>query len=243
MASRQSDLTGKVILVTGAAKRIGRGIALRLAERGARVLIHYGESVEEARKTSAECGGAPLYRANLEKVGEIEAMFREIGEQHGRLDGLVNNAARFTRFDPMEITEADWDFIHAVNLKAVFFSCQQGAKLMRKSGGGRIVNISSLGGIRPWAEHAHYCASKAGVIMLTKALAKAFAPEITVNSVAPGVIPFGPVDERAQAMIAATPAQRPGTAEEIADAVIYFLTATNFVTGQLLAVDGGLSQK
>src|SRR5206468_10181047 len=193
---------------------------------GARVLIHYGESEQEARKTASECGDAPLFRANLEKISEIEAMFRRIEQQEGRLDGLVNNAARFTRFDPMDITEADWDFIHSVNLKAVFFCCQQGARLMRKAGGGRIVNISSLGGIRPWSEHAHYCASKAGVVMLTRALAKAFAPEITVNSVAPGVIPFGPIDERAQAMIAATPARRAGTAEEIADAVIYFLNTS-----------------
>jgi len=237
MASRPSELAGKVVLVTGAAKRIGRGIALRLAAEGARVLIHYGESEEEARKL-----GAPIFRANLERVSEIVEMFRQIEQQEGRLDALVNNAARFTRFDPMDITEADWDFIHAVNLKAVFFCCQQGARLMRKSGGGRIVNISSLGGIRPWAEHAHYCASKAGVIMLTRALAKAFAPEITVNSVAPGVIPFGETDQRIDSMIRQTPARRAGTADEIADAVVYFLKATNFVTGQLLAVDGGLSQ-
>src|SRR4029453_5402909 len=127
----------------------------------------------------------------------------------------------------MEITEADWDFIHAVNLKATFFCCQHGARLMLKASGGRIVNISSLGGIRPWAEHAHYCASKAGVIMLTQALAKAFAPDITVNSVAPGVIRFGEIEERAQVLIRATPAQRHGTGEEVADAVSYFLTATN----------------
>jgi NAD(P)-dependent dehydrogenase (short-subunit alcohol dehydrogenase family) len=243
MANKLSNLSGKVILVTGAAKRIGRGIALRLASEGARVLIHYGESADAARETAAECGGAPLYRANLEKVSEITAMFQQIERHEGRLDGLVNNAARFTIFDPMDITEADWDFIHSVNLKATFFCCQQGAKLMRKSGGGPIVNISSLGGIRPWAEHAHYCASKAGVIMLTRALAKAFAPQITVNSVAPGVILFGEPDSRAAAMIQATPAGRGGTAEEIADAVIYFLGASNFVTGQLLAIDGGLSQK
>jgi NAD(P)-dependent dehydrogenase (short-subunit alcohol dehydrogenase family) len=161
----------------------------------------------------------------------------------GRLDGLVNNAARFTRFDPLDISEKDWDFIHSVNLKAVFFCCQNGARLMRKTGGGRIVNISSLGGIRPWAEHAHYCASKAGVIMLTRALAKAFAPEITVNSVAPGVIPFDDIDERGKRMIEATPAKRGGTPAEIADAVMFFLKATSFVTGQTLAVDGGLSQK
>jgi NAD(P)-dependent dehydrogenase (short-subunit alcohol dehydrogenase family) len=235
MANKPSELSGKVVLVTGAAKRIGRGIALRLAAEGARVLVHYGGSEHEARAM-----GFPVFQANLEKVSEIEKMFRQIERQEGRLDGLVNNAARFTRFDPMDITEADWDFIHSVNLKAVFFSCQQAARLMRKSGAGRIVNISSLGGIRPWAEHAHYCASKAGVIMLTRALAKAFAPEITVNSVAPGVIPFGDPDARAASMIVNTPARRGGTPDEIADAVIYFLTASNFVTGQLLAVDGGL---
>src|SRR5882672_5478315 len=101
MASRPSELAGKVVLVTGAAKRIGRGIALRLAAEGARVLIHYGGSEKEALATAAECGGAPVFRANLEKVAEIEALFRQIEEQEGRLDGLVNNAARFTRFDPM----------------------------------------------------------------------------------------------------------------------------------------------
>jgi 3-oxoacyl-[acyl-carrier protein] reductase/pteridine reductase len=125
----------------------------------------------------------------------------------------------------------------------VFFCCQNAARLMKKTGGGRIVNISSLGGIRPWAGHAHYCASKAGVIMLTRALAKAFAPEITVNSVAPGVIPFDDIDECGKRMIAATPARRGGTPAEVAGAVTYFLTASNFITGQVLAVDGGLSQK
>ncbi|MGD0365615.1 MAG: SDR family oxidoreductase [Bryobacteraceae bacterium] len=243
MANPPSDFEGKVVLVTGAAKRIGRGIALHLARAGARVAIHYGNSEAEARATAAECGGAPLYRANLESVAEIERMFRAVEDTLGRLDGLVNNAARFTRRDPLEVTEADWDFIHAVNLKAVFFCCQNGARLMRKSGGGRIVNISSLGGLRPWADHAHYCASKAGVIMLTRALAKAFAPEITVNSVAPGVIPFGELDAQAIGMIKATPAGRGGTPDEIADAVAYFLRASNFITGQIMAVDGGLSQR
>ncbi|MBM3787016.1 MAG: SDR family oxidoreductase [Acidobacteria bacterium] len=238
-----ASLEGKTILVTGAAKRIGRSIALRLHAEGARVAIHYSTSEAGARQTAAECGNAPLYRANLESVAEIEAMFREIDATLGPLDGLVNNAARFTRFDPLEITEADWDFIHDVNLKAVFFCCQQAARRMKSRGHGRIVNISSLGGLRPWAEHAHYCASKAGVVMLTRALAKAFGPEIGVNSVAPGVIPFGEWNDAMEAMVRATPAGRPGTGAEIADAVVYFLTASNFVTGQILAVDGGLSQR
>lgn len=232
-------LDGRVILVTGAAKRIGRGIALRLAREGARVVIHYGNSEAEARATAKECGGARMVRANLEHVAEIERMFEEVGH----LDGLVNNAARFTTIDPLKLTEADWDFIHSVNLKATFFCCQQAARRMLAGDGGRIVNISSLGGIRPWSQNAHYCASKAGVIMMTRALAKSFAPKVTVNSVAPGVIPFGELDDRAKRLIEKTPARRGGTADEIADAVLFFLTASNFVTGQLLAVDGGLSQK
>lgn len=229
--------------MTGAAKRIGRDIAIRLSREGANVAIHYNGSEAEVRETSALCGFAPFFKANLERVSEIEPLFENVIKRFGRIDGLVNNAARYTRKDPLEITEADWDFIHSVNLKATFFCCQQGAKrMLGNPDGGRIVNISSLGGIRPWADHAHYCASKAGVIMLTRALAKAWAPKITVNSVAPGVIPFGPHDEEIDRLIAKTPAERAGTGEEIADAVAYFLAGPNFVTGQVLAVDGGLSQ-
>jgi NAD(P)-dependent dehydrogenase (short-subunit alcohol dehydrogenase family) len=236
-------LVGRVILVTGAAKRIGRGIALRLAREGARVAIHYSTSEAEARATAAECGNAPLFRADLEKVSEIERLFADVQKHFGKLDGLVNNAARFMLRDPLKITEADWDFVHSVNLKASFFCCQQAARIMLPAGKGRIVNMSSLGGIRAWPQHAHYCASKAGVIHMTRALAQAWAPKITVNSVAPGVIPFGEPDERVKRLIAKTPAGRAGTADEIADAVVFFLTASDFITGQVLAVDGGLSQK
>ena len=238
------DLAGKVVLVTGAARRIGRSIALRLHREGARVLIHYSTSQAEAGRTAAECGGAPSYRANLESVDKIKAMFAQIASREGRLDALVNNAARFTAADPLKLAEADWDSIHDVNLKATFFCSQQAALLMRRNpgGAGRIVNISSMGAFLAWPEHAHYCASKAGVVALTRVLDKALAPAITVNSVAPGVIPFEEVNEpRIQAMARATPAGRPGTGAEIAVAVVYFLTASNFVTGQVLQVDGGLS--
>ncbi len=231
------------VLVTGSARRIGRAIAIELARRGFSVAIHYNTSREEAEKVARECGDAPVFQADLGKVEEIRRLFAEVRERFGLLDCLVNNAARFTSVDPLEITEQDWDFIHDVNLKATFFCCQEGARQMREMGRGRIVNISSLGGIRPWAEHVHYCASKAGVIMLTKALAKAFAPEITVNSVAPGVIAFEDVDAEAQAMIKATPMRRAGKAEEVAEAVHFFLTAPDFITGQILTVDGGLSQR
>jgi NAD(P)-dependent dehydrogenase (short-subunit alcohol dehydrogenase family) len=232
----------KVILVTGAAKRIGRSIALRLAAEGARVAIHYNGSEKEARATAAECGNAPVFRANLESVTEIRAMFEDVAKRLGRLDGLVNNAARYTTIDPLAIEERDWDFIHSVNLKSVFFCCQAAAKIML-AGGGHIVNISSLGALKPWADNAHYCASKAGVVMLTRALAKAWAPKISVNSVAPGVIPFDQIDERIEQFIAATPAGRAGTGDEVAEAVLFFLKSTKFITGQLVAVDGGLSQR
>lgn len=237
-------LSGRTVLVTGAARRIGKGIALRLAREGARVAIHYGGSAGEAEAVARQCGnGSEAFQADLESVAAIVEMFAEVQRRFGRLDGLVNNAARFTKMDPMKVTEADWDFIHSVNLKAVFFCCQQGGKLMRESGGGQIVNISSLGGIRPWPEHAHYCASKAGVIHMTRALARAFAPQISVNSVAPGVIPFAEADsEEIHHLVEQTPAGRAGTADEIADAVLFFLAGTKFITGQVLAVDGGLSQ-
>ena len=169
--------------MTGAAKRIGRSIALRLAAEGARVLIHYNGSEREARATAEECGGAPLFRANLESVGEIRKMFERVGP----IDGLVNNAARFTRIDPLKIEETDWDFIHSVNLKSVFFVARRRRGWLAGDGG-HIVNISSLGALKPWVENAHYCSSKAGVVMLTRVLAKAWAPKISVNSVAPGVI-------------------------------------------------------
>ena len=243
MENQPSSLEGKVVLVTGGAKRIGRGIALRLAREGARVAIHYNHSEAEARETAEQCGGAALFRANLERVSEIEAMFADLESRMGSLYGLVNNAARFTRRDMLDMTEEDWDFILDVNLKAVFFCAKEAALRMKKTGEGRIVNISSLGGIRPWAQRVHYSASKAGVIMLTRAMAKALAPAITVNSIAPGVIPFHDIDPEGLGMIEDTPARRGGSPGEIADAVVYFLKASNFVTGQLLAVDGGLSLK
>lgn len=231
------------VLVTGAARRIGRAIAIELAAKGFQVAIHYNTSREQAEEVSRQCGNGPLFQADLASVDDIRRMFREVRARFGLLHCLVNNAGRFAGIDPLNITEADWDYIHSVNLKGTFFCCQEGARQMSELGSGRIVNISSLGGIRPWAEHAHYCASKAGLIMLTRALSKAWAPEIAVNSVAPGVIPFEDMDDRLDVLIKATPMQRAGTAEEVADAVHYFLTCPQFITGQTLAVDGGLSQR
>ncbi|MCX6593908.1 MAG: SDR family oxidoreductase [Acidobacteria bacterium] len=232
-----------IVLVTGAAKRVGRAIAKSLAAADYQVLIHYNGSRLEAEKTAEECGGAELFQADLGSVDAIRGLFQEVRERVGRLDAFVANAARFTKFNVLDITEQDWDFIHDVNLKATFFCCQQAAKLILDTAGkGRIVTISSGGGIRPWPEHVHYCAAKAGVIHMTRAMAVALAPQISVNSVAPGVIPFGEEnDPPVAALIARTPAGRAGLGSEIGEAVLSFLQASRFTTGQVLSVDGGLA--
>lgn len=234
-----TGLHGRRVLVTGSAKRIGRAIVRRLYAEGASVLIHYGGSGDAALELSAECGDAPVFQADLSKVSEIERLFREVGP----IDCLVNNAARFTKIDPLLVTEADWDFIHSTNLKAYFFCAQQAARqMLSQEGGGRIVNISSIGGVEAWPMHVHYCASKAGVIHMTRAMARAWAPKISVNSVAPGAVPFEEAGTAAlQELKAKTPAGRFGTGDDVADAVLFYLTASSFVTGQLTIVDGGLT--
>ena len=236
-------IRGKVVAVTGAGKRIGRSVALELARHGARVAVHYRDSATEAERTAGECGGR-AFQADLAQVSAIRRLFEEISHAYGRLDALVNNAAVFRAVDPLETTEEDWDAIHDVNLKGTFFCCQTAARLMVRSGGGRIVNIGSLGGLRPWSRHVPYCVSKAGVVMLTQALAKALAPDITVNAIAPGVIHFGEdLPEEIAHLIRITPMRRQGTGEDIADAVRLLLEGPSFVTGQILAVDGGLGLK
>lgn len=233
------SLKDKVILVTGGAKRIGRSVALQLVAEGARVVVHYNESERQAREVSPD-----IVNANLESVTEIRAMFDDVASRFGRLDALVNNAGRFARIDPLKVEESDWDFIHSVNLKATFFCNQAAAKIMlQQDDGGRIVNLSSLGALKAWPLSSHYCASKAGVVMLTRALASAWAPKVSVNTVAPGVIPFDLRDETIDRFIANTPAGRAGTGDEVAEAVLFYLKSTRFITGQLTAVDGGLSLK
>ena len=235
-------MDGKVVLVTGAAKRIGHAIALALGRAGAKVAVHYRTSKAEALRTAEACGGR-VFQADLADAKQIERLFAAVYDSHGRLDALVNNAARYAKTPILETKPADWDALHNANLRAVYFCCQAAARIMlEQREGGRIVNLSSLGGLRPWAGYAPYNASKAGVIHMTRSLAKELAPKISVNSVAPGVIEFSDDHEPSvQRMIDATPMQRHGTGEEIAEAVLFFLTATPFITGQTLAVDGGLS--
>lgn len=234
-------LEGQVALVTGGAKRIGRSIGLRLAADGADVVVNYNSSQADAEAVVREIRAlgrrAIAVRADVARGAEVRKLFAAVESEFGRLDILVNNAGAFFTARFQELTEEQWDRIMNANLKSQFLCAQAAAAIMKRQGRGRIINISSLGGMLAWPAFTHYCVSKAGVIMLTKCLARGLAPEIQVNSVAPGTIQFEgePPD---QEYIARTPLRRTGKGEEIADAVAYFAKA-EFVTGQVLAVDGG----
>ena len=239
MAGKQ--LTGQVALVTGAAKRLGRSIALRFAAEGAAVVVNYKSSKKEAdavvREIRSLGGKAAAVQANVSRRADVRKLFAAVKKQFGRLDILVNNAGEFFPVKFEEITDAQWDGILDTNLKSQFLCAQAAAPLMKSQGRGRIINLSSLGGILPWPTYTHYCVSKAGSIMLTRCLARALAPEILVNSVAPGTIQF-PSDAPDEEYIHRVPLRRTGTGEDIADAALYLATA-DFVTGQVLVVDGG----
>jgi len=238
-------LGGQAALVTGAGRRIGRAIALRLAAEGARVAVHYGHSKDQASAVVAEIqaagGEAFSVQAELTRIGDIARLFGEAERRFGGLDILVNNAAVFSPTVLPETTEVQWDHVVDSNVKAQFFCAQRAAPLLTRSGRGRIVNFASLGGLLAWPKYTAYCVSKAGVIMLTRCLARELAPAVTVNAIAPGTISF-PDDppELAEGFIRQAPLKRTGSPEDIADAVSYLVHAP-FVTGQVLVVDGGRS--
>jgi NAD(P)-dependent dehydrogenase (short-subunit alcohol dehydrogenase family) len=236
-------LTGQTALVTGAAKRIGRAIALRLAKAGANVAITYRESQPEAENTVRELAAfdvdASAIRCDLREPEEITQAVASVIEEFGQLDLLVNNAGAFASEALEKISVEQWDGMFATNTRAPFLVAQAAYPHLRASRG-RIINIGSLGGIHPWATHAHYCTSKAALHMLSQTMAKAWAPEISVNCVAPGMIVQGEVSAAYEHFAQKTPMQRNGSAEDVAAAVFFFATAPHFITGQLLAVDGGL---
>jgi 3-oxoacyl-[acyl-carrier protein] reductase/pteridine reductase len=236
-------LKGKTALVTGAAKRIGRSLALALAAEGADVAITYRSSEAEAQETVnaiKKLGGrATAVYCDLGDPacvrGSVDAAIGELG----RIDLLVNNAGLFKTLPLESITLEQWDAMLNTNTRGPFLMAQAAhAELKQRQG--RIVNIGSLGGLHPWATHGHYCVSKAALHMLTKTMAKAWAPEITVNCVAPGMIVNGEVDPGYEHFVEKTPMRRNGTPEDVAAAVLFFATGPRFITGQVLTVDGGL---
>ncbi len=246
------SLRGRIALVTGAGRGIGRAVALALAEQGVRVGVHYNRSEAGAREVAGAIRGlggeAELFRADLADRSQVEALFAGVAARFGGLDILVNNAAVFTRTPALELSAEEWGHVLGVNLSAVFFCCQAAARLMlAQPEGGVIVNLASGGGLHPrpgYEISAAYGASKAGVVMLTRRLALEWAPKVRVNGVAPGIIDSKPtpmpaeVRERFARLV---PLGRVGTPEEVA-AVVLFLASdeARYITGQTVVVDGGI---
>lgn len=240
-------LEDQVALVTGGARRIGRSIAVALAAAGARVAVGYRSSESGARHTvgqiERQVGRARAFRADIRRPAGVKRLVAAAERELGPVDILVNNAGIFAPRAWGRITEADWDRFQDINLKAQFFAAQAVARGMKRRGRGKIVNLASLGGLRPWPSYIPYCVSKAGVIMLTRCLARALAPEVQVNAVAPGTIQF-PGEEPDPAMreyLRRTPLRRTGTPDDIAQTVLFLCTQSDFITGQVFVVDGGYS--
>ena len=241
-------LLGRSALVTGGARRIGRGIALALAEAGADVAITFRNSQAEAAETASAIESlgrrALAVECDVRSEASVRSAVAAVVGRFGRLDLVVNNAAIFESSPLDKLTLEQWDAVFETNTRGPFLVAREALPHLRKVEG-RIVNIGSLGGMKAWAEHAHYCASKAALHSLTQAMAKAFAPEVSVNCVAPGWIEMSRVEleEHAGAsahFAAKTPMRRNGRVEDVAQAVLFFAAGPHFVTGQVLTVDGGL---
>ena len=236
-------LQDKVALITGGAKRIGKGIAFALAQEGANVAITYRDSADEARETVGELEDfgirATAVHANLREPRSIQVAVAQTVADFGHLDILVNNAGLFETAVLEKISVEQWDAMFDTNTRAPFL-VSQAAHPHLKAAHGRIINIGSLGGTHPWPTHGHYSTSKAALHMLTQIMSKAFAPEISVNCVAPGMIAIGEPSAEYEHFARKTPMKRNGTVEEVAAAVLFFVTGPHFITGQLIGVDGGL---
>ena len=241
-----ADLKGKTVFITGAARRLGRAIALAMAQSGANVAFTFRSSANEAGETLKEIKAAGVQALAIEcdfrEPGVAGEAVKNVLKSFGQIDLLINNAGVFETANFEEITIEQWDEVFAVNVRAPFLVSQLCISELRRAHG-RIINMGSLGGQKAWATHAHYCSSKAALHMLTQVMAKALAPEIAINCVAPGMIDSGAGEKDAallHRLAAHTPMKKNGTPQDIVSAVMYFATAPHFITGQILTVDGGL---
>jgi len=241
-----SDLKNKTVLITGAARRLGKAIALALAKAGADVAFTYHLSAADAKKTLAEIqrhgANAFALECDLRDEKSVQRTIHQTRDHFGRIDLLINNAGVFQTAKLEEITAGQWDEAFGVNVRAPFLFSRYCIPSLRESRG-RIINLGSLGAEKPWTTHAHYCSSKAALHMLTRVMAKALAPEIAVNCVAPGMIDAGGGDrypDLLERVADQTPMKRAGSPQDVTSAVMYFATAPHFITGQVLLVDGGL---
>jgi 3-oxoacyl-[acyl-carrier protein] reductase/pteridine reductase len=242
-----SSLTGKSALVTGGARRLGRSIALALAGAGADVAITFRSSQAAAQTTASEIASlgrrSSALHCDLRSESSIRNCVSSAAEALGGLHILVNNAAVFHTGPLDQLTVAQWDEVFETNARGPFLMAREALTHLRASEG-RIVNIGSLGGLRAWPGHADYCASKAALHMLTQAMARAFAPQVSVNCVAPGWIESDELSDQERTassrFAGRTPMRRNGSGMDIAQAVLFFAAGPHFITGQILSVDGGL---
>ncbi|HET6836501.1 MAG TPA: SDR family oxidoreductase [Gemmatimonadales bacterium] len=238
------ELPGKVALVTGAGRRLGRALAGALAGRGMTVALHYHASADGARSLEREIqtagGRAACFQADLTSAKAARGLPERVAAEWGRLDVLVNSAAVMHRLKFEETTPAQWDSILDLNLRSLFF-CAQGAATALRAARGKIVNLADLAGLEPWPGFAAHSISKAGVVMLTKVLARSLAPEITVNAIAPGavLVPEEYSAEDRDRLARSTPLRRLGSPGDVVAALLYLLEGGDFVTGDILVVDGG----
>ena len=237
------ELTGRVALVTGGARRVGRELALALARAGADVVINHSSSAAEATTVCSEVERlgrrALAVRADVSVKADVDRMVDAASAHFGRIDVVVNNAARFDSAPVLEITEAEWDRVLAVNLKGPFMVSQAAAPLLTEAGGA-IVNIADLSAYLPWPAYAHHAAAKAGLVQLTRVFARALAPRVRVNCIAPGTVLPPPEynTEDIEREADRTVLERIGTPADVAQAMLYLLNS-DFVTGTTLVVDGG----
>ncbi len=238
------DITGKVALVTGGARRVGRSIALDLAEAGADVVVNYFRSAQEAERTVADIVAlgrrAIAVRADVSLASDVDALVRRVADTFGRLDILVNSASTFESAPLLAIDEAAWDRVLGVNLKGPFLLTRASVPLLRGHGGGVVINIADLSAFQPWPNYAHHSVSKAGLVHLTRVLARALGPDIRVNAIAPGTVlpPDDSTAEDLRRQRERTVLMRLGSPEDVNRAV-RFLIESDYVTGEVVVVDGG----
>jgi NAD(P)-dependent dehydrogenase (short-subunit alcohol dehydrogenase family) len=242
-----ADLKGKTVFITGAARRLGKAITVAMAQAGANVAFTFRSSSTEAEQTlneiKAKGAQALAFKCDLREPQSAKDAVQNVLKHFRQIDVLINNAGVFETANIEDITAEQWDEVFAVNVRAPFLVSQSCIPSLR-SARGRIINMGSLGGEKPWSTHAHYCSSKASLHMLTRVMAKALAPEIAVNCVAPGLIDVGSGEKDPvllQRLVAHTPMKKNGSPQDVVSAVMYFATSPHFITGQILTVDGGLS--
>jgi pteridine reductase len=232
------DIKGNVALITGAAKRVGREIALELALRGARIAVHYKSSASEAREVAGDSGA--IFQADLTDIKAVDKMFRDVDRLFGRLDILVNSASVFSPATAENATPEHWDLQMDTNARGPFFIAQSAARLMQRTGAGKIINIADVAGEVIWPSYLPYSVSKAALIAVNRGLAKAYAPTIQVNAIAPGPVLFPDyyTEDQKRVAIERTLLKRAGSPRDIVNAVV-FLIENDYITGEVIHVDGG----